>query len=129
MFYFLTRLLLRPKGFEYIKLILLKSKFFGVLLKFNKKCPIKKMRRFTKKGELEMYKISATDSVGITKAKLDGQIVEGTLETLNSGQFSSGGKGKKGSRLSVSMKDSVDFQKDILRAAYSPKGNIVNTVK
>lgn len=76
-----------------------------------------------------MYKISATDSVGITKAKLDGQIVEGTLETLNSGQFSSGGKGKKGSRLSVSMKDSVDFQKDILRAAYSPKGNIVNTVK
>ena len=70
---------------------------------------------------------SPKDSLAMTKAKMDGAIVEKTLDTLNSGQFYSG-KSKKGkSNNQQAMNNMYDFQKKVLGAVYSDKGAIANT--
>ena len=56
----------------------------------------------------------------LTKAKLDADIVTGTLDKLNSGDCgSSKGTGD-------AMKQTYDFSKEILSAVYGGKGSIAN---
>ena len=70
---------------------------------------------------------SPKDSLAMTKAKMDGAIVEKTLDTLNSGQFFSGSKKKSKAGGQAAMNQSYDFQKQVLGAVYSGKGAIANS--
>lgn len=76
-----------------------------------------------------MKDLNPTDSLGITKAKIDSNIITGTLDTLNSGQFIKGGKSSKASKLDDAMKASTAFQKKILNAVYASKGSIIDSSK
>ena len=69
---------------------------------------------------------SPKDSLAITKAKMDGSIVEKTLDTLNSGQFYSGKSKKNKAGGQQAMSETYDFQKKVLGAVYSDKGAIAN---
>lgn len=66
------------------------------------------------------------DFTPVSRAELDGQIIEKTLDALNSP--SSGGTSNSGSKPSTSdaISSSYNFNKDVLSAAYSTKGALVN---
>lgn len=76
-----------------------------------------------------MKDINASDGLAVTKAKLDSNIITGTLDTLNSGQFNTSGKSKKASALDDAMKVSTDFQKRVLNSVYAGKGTIIDSSK
>lgn len=76
-----------------------------------------------------MKDLSPSDSLAVTKAKIDANIITGTLDTLNSGQFSKAGKKSKASNVDDAMKASTDFQKKILNAVYAGKGSIIDSSK
>ena len=70
--------------------------------------------------------MSITMDLGaVTAAKIEGDIVTKTLDTLNSGQF--GGSGSKKSSGVGSMSDTYNLSNAVLSAAYQPKGMIINT--
>lgn len=75
-----------------------------------------------------MKDLNPSDSLAITKAKIDSNIVTGTLDTLNSGQFTPA-KAGKASRLDDAMKASTDFQKSVLNSVYAGKGTLIDSEK
>lgn len=65
----------------------------------------------------------------ITKAEIGGQIIEQTLDTLNSCSSRNDGLNSgcgRSSSMSSDISASYDFNKDVLSAAYSTKGALVN---
>lgn len=61
-------------------------------------------------------------ALGISKAELDGQIVSGTLDALNSPTYAST---KSGSDPQGSMTDTYNLSKSVLGAFYYGKGTAV----
>lgn len=76
-----------------------------------------------------MKDFSSSDSLAVTKAKIDSNIITGTLDTLNSGQFTKLGNKKKGYDVDEAMKSSTDFQKRVLNSVYAGKGTIIDSSK
>lgn len=76
-----------------------------------------------------MKDLNPADSLAITKVKIDSNIITGTLDTLNSGQFTKAGKSSKASSLDEAMKASTDFQKRVLNAVYAGKGTLIDSSK
>lgn len=54
---------------------------------------------------------------GVSKAKMDRDIITGTLDTLNSNVYGGGNK-KSGSSTQAAMSNTYEFSKSVLSAAY-----------
>lgn len=64
------------------------------------------------------------ESAAVSAAKIEGDIVTRTLDTLNSGQFS--GSGTKKSSGTNCMSDTYHLSNSVLSSAYQSKGAVVS---
>ncbi len=63
-------------------------------------------------------------AAAVAGAKMDRDIITGTLDALNSGSSCS----KSGSSASSDMAATYNFSKDVLSAAYNPVGLVVSSM-
>ena len=70
-----------------------------------------------------MPKIFDIEALEASKAKIGGDIVSKTLDTLNSGQFGSSGKCSGSNKIS----NTYHLSKSVLSSVYQGKGSVVST--
>ena len=65
------------------------------------------------------------DFEAVTAAKIGGEIVTQTLDTLNSDQYGGSRKGGSGISRANGMSDAYNLSKSVLSAAYQAKGAVI----